>query len=69
MKTPNQIDLQPAVIGKKVTESDLLKLPNVRYGDAITGSGLVTGIAIVLAYTEAWLRGVGCIPLSNVSRW
>ena len=23
------------------------------------------GVAIVLAYTEAWLRGVGCIPLNH----
>mmetsp|Transcript_5006 Transcript_5006/g.7550 ORF Transcript_5006/g.7550 Transcript_5006/m.7550 type:complete len:182 (+) Transcript_5006:1031-1576(+) len=65
MKTPNQVDLQPGLIGQIITESDLLKLPDVRYGDAITGSALAKGVVIVLAYTEAWLRGIGCIPLSN----
>jgi len=48
-----------------VNESDLLRLPSVPYGKAITSAGLKKGVAIVLAYTEAWLRGVGCIPLNN----
>jgi malate synthase len=46
-----------------VTESDLLRLPNIPRDQAITGAGLEKGVGIVLAYTEAWLRGVGCIPL------
>lgn len=68
MKTPNQIDTQPGLVGASVKESDLLRLPDVRSipsGTAITGEGLQRGINIVLAYTEAWLRGVGCIPLHN----
>jgi len=65
MSTPNQIDINPGLNGKFVTEVDLLKLPNVPHGEAITSHGLKKGISIVLAYTEAWLRGVGCIPLSN----
>ena len=67
MPTPNQIELKPGLVGKLVTETDLLQLPNVAYGEAITSGGLKKGVAIVMAYTEAWLRGIGCIPLSNVS--
>lgn len=65
MKSPNQIDCAPALQGAKVTEAQLLELPVIPKGKAITSDGLSKGIAIVLAYTEAWLRGVGCIPLNN----
>jgi len=67
MPTPNQIDLSPRFDGQNVSEADLLQLPSVPYGKAITSTGLQKGVAIVMAYTEAWLRGIGCIPLSNVS--
>ncbi len=67
MPTPNQINLNPGLVGREVSEDDLLRLPNVPNGEAITSIGLTKGVGIVLAYTEAWLRGVGCIPLSNVS--
>jgi malate synthase len=44
----------------------LLQLPGIGPSNkAVTLAGLQHGIAIVLAYTEAWLRGVGCIPLNN----
>jgi malate synthase len=68
MKTPNQIATQAGVLGANVTEADLLKLPDEKSlpaGQAISSDGLARGINIVLAYTEAWLRGVGCIPLHN----
>lgn len=68
MKTPNQIATQAGEGGSNVTEADLLKLPDeesLPTGQAITSDGLARGINIVLAYTEAWLRGVGCIPLHN----
>jgi len=65
MQTPNQIDLAPGYIGQTVSEEDLLLLPKIPFGKAITSAGLRKGVAIVMAYTEAWLRGVGCIPLSN----
>lgn len=65
MPMPNQIDLKPGLVGASVTEADLLRLPSVPYGKAITSAGLKKGVAIVVAYTEAWLRGVGCIPLNN----
>ncbi|GKY97038.1 hypothetical protein MPSEU_000662500 [Mayamaea pseudoterrestris] len=63
MRSPNQITSAPGYSGQSVSESDLLKLPNIPRDKAITSAGLEKGIGIVLAYTEAWLRGVGCIPL------
>lgn len=65
MATPNQIETQPGVVGAAVTESDLLRLPDIPKEEAITSAGLKKGVNIVLAYTEAWLRGIGCIPLHD----
>lgn len=65
MKTPNQINSNPGSVGASVTEQDLLRLPVVPASQAITGAGLEKGIKIVMAYSEAWLRGIGCIPLHN----
>lgn len=68
MKTPNQIATKAGSVGANITEADLLKLPDessLPAGEAITSAGLARGVNIVLAYTEAWLRGVGCIPLHN----
>lgn len=64
MSTPNQIEKNPGLVGKEVNERDLLKMREFPK-DAITSAGLKRGISIVLAYTEAWLRGVGCIPLNH----
>lgn len=64
MKTPNQIH-NPGLAGQNVSEDDLLQLPTVQFGSAITSEGLQKGVQIVLAYTEAWLRGIGCIPLNH----
>jgi len=65
MPTYNQIDKNPCLVGKDVTEADLLELQVVPKGTAITSDGLHKGVSIVLAYTEAWLRGIGCIPLNH----
>jgi len=65
LKTPNQIDSAPSLEGASITEANLLELPRVPVGQAITSDGLDKGIYILLAYTEAWLRGVGCIPLNH----
>ena len=66
MTGPNQINTHPGLAGASVTEQDLLRLPVIIPANkAITSKFLVHGIGIVLAYTEAWLRGVGCIPLHN----
>ena len=63
MPTPNQIFKTPNT--RLVTETQLLQLPSIDPSEAITSACLEHGIAIVVAYTEAWLRGVGCIPLNN----
>jgi malate synthase len=65
MKAPNQIHSNLGLAGASVTEEDLLRLPQVPLDQAITSDGLQRGIHIVMAYSEAWLRGVGCIPLHN----
>lgn len=66
MANPNQIDTAAGIAGSHITESDLLQLPtDIPSSEAVTSDGLQRGVAIVLAYTEAWLRGVGCIPLHN----
>jgi len=64
MKTPNQIHRVPTE-GSNITQEQLLELPVVPAGTEITSKGLQSGVGIVLAYTEAWLRGVGCIPLHH----
>lgn len=63
MPAANQIDSNHGYAGSSVAEEDLLRLPRIPHGKAITNQGLAKGVGIVLAYTEAWLRGVGCIPL------
>eukprot|EP00977_Amphora_coffeiformis_P001270 scaffold261_cov170-Amphora_coffeaeformis.AAC.18 len=65
MKTPNQINSNPGLVGSSVSEQDLLRLPNIPFDQAITSDGLDKGVKIVMAYSEAWLRGIGCIPLHN----
>mmetsp|Transcript_17165 Transcript_17165/g.41778 ORF Transcript_17165/g.41778 Transcript_17165/m.41778 type:complete len:543 (-) Transcript_17165:2536-4164(-) len=65
MFSANQIESKPMMEGANVSEEDLLRLPQVPDGEAITSKGLKSGVSIVLHYTEAWLRGVGCIPLNH----
>ena len=43
MPTPNQINKNPGLAGKDVTEADLLKLRVVPKGQAITSDGLQKG--------------------------
>lgn len=57
MKTPNQISrLRDDV---KISAADLVQMPK----GTITFVGLKGNIAVGLRYTEAWLRGQGCVPL------
>ena len=65
MKTPNQIHSSQGLVGASVTEQELLTLPKIPPETAITSDGLSKGVKIVMAYSEAWLRGIGCIPLHN----
>ncbi|OQR96402.1 malate synthase [Achlya hypogyna] len=60
MPTPHQIH-KLADTGAPVTAADLIAVPT----GAITTAGLEENIDVALVYTEAWLRGNGCIPLHN----
>ena len=57
---PNQIDRQRDDIS--VTAAQLIEVPQ---GD-ITETGLRSNITVGIQYIEAWLRGVGCVPLYNL---
>jgi malate synthase len=60
MKGPNQISKTREKVN--VTAKDLLAVPD---GD-ITEAGLRWNIDVGLQYLEAWLRGVGCVPIYNL---
>ncbi len=60
MKGPNQISKMPEDV--RVTAKDLLAVPD---GD-ITEAGLRWNIDVGLQYLEAWLRGIGCVPIYNL---
>ena len=57
---PNQIDRQRDDV--HVTEAQLLEPPV----GTITEEGLRTNIRVGLQYLEAWLGGLGCVPLYNL---
>jgi malate synthase len=42
--------------------ADLLQIPDGQ----ITEAGLKQNVAVGLGYLEAWLRGIGCVPLFNL---
>ncbi|MGE0718485.1 MAG: malate synthase A [Alphaproteobacteria bacterium] len=60
MKEANQIARQRQDV--HVTAADLLKVPE----GPITEAGLRQNIAVGIGYIEAWLRGIGCVPLYNL---
>jgi malate synthase len=60
MPGPNQIDKKLSDF--HVTAADLLEVPKGQ----ITEAGLRQNIAVGLGYLEAWLRGIGCVPLFNL---
>ncbi len=45
-----------------VTAADLLAVPT----GAITEGGLRQNVSVGIGYIEAWLRGLGCVPLHNL---
>ncbi len=59
MPQPNQIDKQLDI---EITAEDLLRMPE----GEITEEGLRLNIRVGVQYMEAWLRGVGCVPLYNL---
>jgi malate synthase len=60
MPEPNQISRQ--LPDFETTAEDLLRVPE----GTITEAGLRQNVAVSLGYLEAWLRGVGCVPLFNL---
>jgi malate synthase len=60
MPQPNQISKQ--LPDYNATAEDLLQIPEGQ----ITGAGLKQTVAVGLGYVEAWLRGIGCVPLFNL---
>lgn len=61
MLTPNQINT-PNPNYKPITQRDLLS-PYVA-GGSITENGIKANLIIGLSYIEAWLRGIGCVPIN-----
>ena len=60
MPNPNQIDKKRADV--HVTPADLVVIPT----GTTTEAGLRQNIAVGIGYIEAWLRGIGCVPLFNL---
>jgi malate synthase len=60
MPGPNQIEKKLA--DYQANAADLLQIP----AGEITEAGLRQNIAVGLGYLEAWLRGIGCVPLFNL---
>ena len=60
MPQPNQIDKQ--LPDFHATAEDLLRVPE----GPITEAGVRQNVAVGLGYLEAWLRGIGCVPLFNL---
>ncbi|SFS15138.1 malate synthase [Granulicella pectinivorans] len=60
MPQPNQIDKQ--LPDYHCTADDLLRVPE----GTISEAGVRQNVAVGLGYVEAWLRGIGCVPLFNL---
>jgi malate synthase len=60
MPQANQIDKQ--LPDYHATAEDLLQVPE----GTITEAGVRQNVAVGLGYVEAWLRGIGCVPLFNL---
>ena len=59
MPTPNQLDKQ---FKYKIKAADLLQ----KVEGPITEGGLRNNINVGIGYVEAWIRGLGCVPLHNL---
>jgi malate synthase len=60
MPQPNQINKQ--LNDFHATAAELLEVPM----GTITFAGLQQNVAVGIGYLEAWLRGIGCVPLFNM---
>ena len=61
MPQPNQIHKRRCDV--RVSRNDLL---NVNFSGSVTEEGIRDNLRVGLGYMEAWLRGVGCVPLNNL---
>lgn len=61
MPTPNQIHIIPE---GNVSAADLSN--TAIEGAQITTNGIKENLYIALCYTEAWIRGNGCVPINNL---
>jgi malate synthase len=59
MPGANQIDLPREP--RSVTAAQLLAVPP----GPVTEAGVRTNVRVALRYLEAWLRGIGCVPIDN----
>ncbi|KAL6889259.1 malate synthase [Trichoderma longibrachiatum] len=59
MPTPNQLFVRREDV--KITQNDLL---NMNVPGSITEEGIKKNLNIGLGYMEAWIRGVGCVPIN-----
>lgn len=60
MPEPNQIHKKREDVS--ITAADLLTVPQ----GEITEDGLRHNIDVGIQYLEAWLRGIGCVPIYNL---
>jgi malate synthase len=60
MKEPNQIHRKREDV--HVTAADLLDFAR----GPITEAGLRTNVSVGIQYLEAWLGGLGCVPINNL---
>jgi malate synthase len=60
MPQPNQIEKQ--LPDYHAIAEDLLQVPE----GTISEAGVRQNVAVGLGYVEAWLRGIGCVPLFNL---
>ncbi len=60
MPQPNQFEKQ--MTSFEPTAEDLLQTPP----GTVTMAGVRQNVAVGLGYMEAWLRGIGCVPLFNL---
>ncbi|KAG0272227.1 hypothetical protein BGZ97_011059, partial [Linnemannia gamsii] len=61
MPQPNQLHIRRDDV--HVEAADLL---NTDVKGAITESGIRANVSVSLIYMEAWLRGLGCVPIHNL---
>jgi malate synthase len=59
MPTPNQLFIRREDVN--ITANDLLNMNNP---GKITEEGIKKNLSIGLGYMEAWVRGVGCVPIN-----